>query len=160
MSTPQGLSMSPHKHLSVVASNARECRYDHHHGSNEKSTLYGSPEEPIVIEDTRQDKNQYVKWEYGYIDKKVLHHRCGQQLLWDKKTDQKFDRVIVRDYTGNHHVFIFEITEMVNFRDNRFKKLLEDFEAGKPIPAADREVIEMAIKLKNKAVNDTGIKLN
>ena len=111
--------------------------------------MHGSIDKPIEVPELEQGK--YVKWEYSYINRAGLFHYCLQQLLREKEGTREFDRMLVRDYSGRHHVFYFDITKAMKIRGEEMKKAYEDYQAGRPIDPKDRAAIEGALKLKRDA---------
>ncbi len=144
-----GQNEIPDTEAKLLGFHPSQCQYeDHNHGSNYKSKVHGSFAEPIKVEE--MDKDRYIKWEYNYILKMFLYHKCLQQLLSDEKFVKRVDRVVVRDYGGKHHIFYFDITEPMQLEDKRFKQVLKDYQAGKAISPGDKKAIEAAIDLRSK----------
>ena len=102
---------------------------------------------------TEMRDTKYVAWEYEYLNRTMPtpYKKCLQELLREESTGRHFDRLVVRDIGGNHHVFYFEITAQIAARGERMKRAFEDYEAGRSVDPKDREAIEAAIKLKRNA---------
>ena len=144
-----GQSEIPDTEAKMIVCHPSQCQYEsHNHGSNHKSEVHGSFSEPIKVEEVHKDR--YVKWEYHYILKKFLYHKCLQQFMSDEKFVKRVDRIVVRDYGGKHHVFYFDVTEATQLEDKRFEQVMKDYEAGKPIAPNDKRAIEAAIDLRSK----------
>lgn len=125
------------------------------HRTDSFKELHGSPKEPIMVAEMREEK--YVAWEYEHLNRamRTPYKKCLQELLREEATGRHFDRLVVRDIGGNHHVFYFEITAQYVNRGERMKKACEDYQAGRPVDPRDRECIEAAIKLKKDAERHT-----
>lgn len=121
------------------------------HRTDDLKELHGTPLDPIVVPEVRGGK--YVQWEYSQIVKKMPtpYNKCLHELLQEESTDRSFDRIVVRDIRGKHHVFYFDVTARLAEETERMKKATEDYEAGKPIDQNDRTAIEMAIRIKKEA---------
>ncbi len=121
------------------------------HRTDDLKELHGTPSNPIVVPAARNGK--YVQWEYSHIARKMPtpYNKCLQELLEEEATGRSFDRLVVRDIGGRHHVFYFDITERLAEETARMVKAAADYQAGRPIDPKDRESIEMAIKLKREA---------
>ncbi len=146
----QGTSQSPDDRLEVHAAKPKGCAkpaFDH--SKDGEMEMHGSIDKPIEVPDLHQGK--YVNWEYSYINRTGLFHYCLQQLLREKAGDREFDRMVVRDYSGMHHVFYFDITKAMKTGGKEMEKAYEDYQAGRPIDLRDRKAIEAAIKLKKDA---------
>ncbi len=121
------------------------------HRTDSLKELHGSPKDPIVVPEVRNEK--YVAWEYEYLNRAMPtpYKKCLQELLHEEASNRNFDRLVVRDIGGNHHVFYFDITARLAERGERMKKACEDYEAGRPVDPRDREAIEAAIRIKKEA---------
>lgn len=119
------------------------------HKTDSFKELHSTRENPIVVPEARNGK--YVAWEYDKMMRMMPgpYHKCLQELLEEEATGRKFDRIVLRDMRGNHHVFYFDVTARLAEVGERMKKAYEDYQAGKPIAdPQDREAIEAAIKLE------------
>ncbi len=85
--------------------------------------MHGSIDKPLEVPELEQGK--YVNWEYSHINRTGLFHYCLQQLLREKEGTREFDRMVVRDYSGRHHVFYFDITKAMKIRGKEMKKAYE-----------------------------------
>jgi len=113
------------------------------HETDDLKELHGSPEKPIPVEE--RDVNKFVKWEWEHIGRSVVpFNRCQQSL--HEENDRWFDRIVVRDSGGKHHVFWFEITDQYKERSQAMKQAFEDYKAGKAIPEEARKAILKAEK--------------
>lgn len=122
------------------------------HKTDSLKELHGSREKPIMVPEQRNGK--YVQWEYDYMNRAMPtpYKKCLQELLNEEATDRNFDRLVVRDISGNHHVFYFDITARLAEEDEHMKKALEDYQAGRPVNAHDREAIEAAIRIQKEEI--------
>ncbi len=104
------------------------------HDSDLGMELHGSLENPVPVGDVRE--NRYVKWEYEAMDRLLPpYNRCLQQLFEDKDASPRraVDRLVVRDISGKHHAFYFDISVPLNARHERYEQAWKDREAGLPI---------------------------
>jgi len=101
---------------------------------------HGSPESPIKIEDSRQER--YVPWEYEHIDRHVtLPRRCLQGLC--EAGGRFLDRIVVRDAGFKHHVFYFDVTEPMAAGLKKIKDGLEDMKKNRDkLSPKDRQMLE------------------
>ncbi len=144
-----GQNEIPDTDAKLLGCHPSQCQYESHsHGLNHKSEVHGSFADPIKVEEMNKDR--YAKWEYNYILKRFLYHKCLQQLLSDEEFVKRVDRVVVRDYGGKHYVFYFDVTEPMLLEDKRFEQVMKDYQAGKPIDPKDKKVIEVAIDIRSK----------
>ncbi len=121
------------------------------HRTDDLKELHGTPSNPIVVPEESGAK--YVQWEYKQILRKMPtpYHKCLQELLIEESTDRSFDRIVVRDIRGKHHVFYFDVTARLAEQTARMVKASEDYEAGRPIDPKDRDAIETAIRVQKEA---------
>jgi hypothetical protein len=121
------------------------------HRTDSLKEMHGSREQPIVVPEARNGK--YVAWEYEHMGRMMPspYKKCLQELLHEEATGRDFDRLVVRDIRGNHHVFYFDVTARLAEEGVRMKKACEDYEAGRPVNAHDREAIEAAIRVTKEA---------
>lgn len=141
---PSGLT--PLVHQPVTCSNKNV-----NHRTDAFKELHGSPEKPTLVPDARNGK--YVAWEYEYMARTMPtpYNKCLQELLLQEATGRRFDRIVVRDIGGNHHVFYFDVTARIDEAGTRLKTAFEDYQAGRPVDPLDREAIETAIKIQKEA---------
>lgn len=133
--------------MELVASYLRGCPNKNvRHETDDLKELHGTLDKPIVVEEIRDKK--YVQWEYAFINRAMPgpYHICLQSL--HKDGQRQFDRVVVRDYSGNHHVFLFDITAAMAERDKEMKKAFGDLQAGRPVSPDLEKFIKKAIELK------------
>ena len=129
-----------------MGANPEYCPHaDFDHSKDSEMTGHGSAMKPIRVVETRPKK--YVTWEYDYIFRRIMYHKCFQQLLHDTDRSRDLDRIVVRDYTGNHYVFYFDVTEQMAAQNERMKKVHADYLAGKSIDPKDLAAIKGAKKL-------------
>ena len=145
---PSGLR--PVAHQPVLCSNKNVK-----HRTDAFKELHGSRTDPIVVPAVRNGK--YIAWEYDHMNRKMSapFKKCLQELLHEEATGKDFDRLVLRDISGNHHVFYFDVTDRMAEEQERMKKAYADYEAGKTVDPRDREAIEAAIKVKKEAEKRT-----
>lgn len=89
---------------------------------------HGSIDEPIENPEKRIDKNQYIRWEFEYIGRKLGFYQKGKQALVPLKLDggevMLVDEVHVSEANGTPHVFYFNVTDQVTERGNAAAKKL------------------------------------
>lgn len=89
---------------------------------------HGSVDEPIANPEKRIDKNQYIRWEYDYIGKKLGFYQKGKQVLVPLTLDggavRLVDELHVAEANGTAHVFYFDVTDQVTERGTAAAKAL------------------------------------
>lgn len=138
--------------LKPIGSNPVFCpKKNVDHRTDTLKELHGTPEKPILVEETHPRK--YINWEYEYILRKMPspYIKCLQELLEAENPHRDLDRIVVRDIGGNHHVFYFDMTAGFKAEGVRIAKAVEDYEAGRPVDASDRKAILNAIRVKKDA---------
>jgi len=94
------------KHVGGIQDSCPSSDFDHQKDAG--ATRHGSPEEPILVEEMREDR--YIKWEYEKIAKTIgFYRRCMQALLMT--VDRQIDRIVVREANRTHHVFYFDVSK-------------------------------------------------
>jgi len=134
--------------MALIVSHPNYCPNKNiRHETDDLKTMHSTKEAPIKVEEERGDR--FVRWEYEYIEKILgLYHRCHQDYL--EENGHKMDRLVARDYTGNHHVFYFDITAQIDADDAILKKAYEDMQAGKSIDPKLKALFEKSQEIQKK----------
>jgi hypothetical protein len=121
------------------------------HEDDEGKELHGSMDKPIPVDDTRA--GHYVKWEYEHMGRVLPpFNRCYQQLFEDREKSPRVsvDRLVVRDISGKHHVFYFDVSIPINTDLQEMEKAWKDYQAGKPIDPKRRAMFEKALDMQKR----------
>ena len=80
---------------------------DFDHKQDAGATPHGSLENPIVVEEMRDDR--YIQWMYEQISRTIgFYRRCMQAMLM--ADNKQVDRIVVREANRTHHVFYFDFS--------------------------------------------------
>lgn len=108
-----------------------DCPSDFDHKKDAGATRHGSPEEPIPVEEMREDR--YIQWEYEKISKTVgFNRRCMQSMLMN--ADRQIDRIVVREANRTHHVFYFDFSKQWKAGQDGMMDKIAKLKAGGKLP--------------------------
>ncbi len=88
--------------------------------------VHGSLESPIKVEEARFQKDEYIRWQWAYIDRRTTLCKKTKQTLHKPKEGVYVDEVHIREANGTEGIFWFDISDAMNaeqkFLEEREKK--------------------------------------
>lgn len=119
------------------------------HSDDGGMELHGSLAAPIPV----PESPRYVAWEYEEIGRALPPYTaCMQQLYEDRAANPRkvVDRIVVRDISGRHHVFYFDVSASRNAEREKLERAWKDREAGRPIDPEIEKEFQRAIRLQKR----------